>query len=84
MTVFPATKGRISLLPPLLLCRCVVLHLSSPHAENVTSHTWHHSSRRKKKAKIYVFTEENDKNNSNTVTWISNFNLITGLEIFTR
>ena len=29
------------------------------------SHTWHHSPRRKKKAKIYIFTKENDKNNSN-------------------
>ena len=34
--------------------------------------------------KIYFFTKENDKNNSNAQWRISNFNLLAGLEILTR
>ena len=63
----------------------MVLHMSGPHAEKCDLlRTWHHYPRCKKKAKIYILIEENDKNNSNAVTWISNFNLITGLEILTH
>ena len=45
------------------LCCWVVLQVSCPRAGNL-SRTWHHSPTRKKKAKIYIFTKENEKNNS--------------------
>ena len=70
MTVFPARKraSLSSLHCRLCLCRCVVLHVSCPHAESVACpirDTIRVSLRCKKKAKIYISTKENDKNNSN-------------------
>ena len=60
-------KKCISLLPPCCLCHCVVLHVSEcPRAENVTSRARDVTPQdARRKAKINIFTEENDKNNSN-------------------
>ena len=46
---------QISLLPPLLLCRCVVLHVSSPHAENVTFRTRDITPRDARRKQKYIF-----------------------------
>ena len=61
----PLALGRVG--PPLLF---VFVSLRGVTCDSFSwwkrdMHTWHHSPRRKKKAKIYIFTKENDKNNSN-------------------
>ena len=69
MTVYPVRKhaSLSSLHCCLCLCRCVVLHVSGPRAENVTCRRGDSTLRgRKEKAKIPIFTKENYKNNSDT------------------
>ena len=58
MAIFPATKraSLSSLHCCLCLCRCVVLHMSCPHAENMTCHTCDITpGDARKKTKIFSF-----------------------------
>uniref|UniRef100_A0A671U0K3 CARMIL C-terminal domain-containing protein n=1 Tax=Sparus aurata TaxID=8175 RepID=A0A671U0K3_SPAAU len=48
-------KTRISPLPPSCLCRCVVLHMSCPRAENVTSRSRDVTPRDAEESKIYFY-----------------------------
>ena len=77
MTVFPAKKTRISPLPPLLfvLCCCVVLHVSSTHAEKPVAYVTSLPEMQEESKNIFLLRK---------LTEISNFNLITGLEILMR
>ena len=65
MTILPATKGA-SLSSLHLVCVAAWFYASEcPSAENVTSCRCDVTPRdARRKAKIYMFTRENDKNNS--------------------